>query len=56
MACFEATIHALWLRSFISGLGVVEAITRPLKIIVIILPQFSSPKMINTQEVPNIWS
>ncbi|XP_075107162.1 secreted RxLR effector protein 161-like [Nicotiana tabacum] len=32
VACFEATIHALWLRNFISGLGVVDTITRPLKI------------------------
>ena len=32
MACFEATIHALWLRNFISGLGVVDTITKPLKI------------------------
>ena len=31
MACFEATIHALWLQNFISGLGVVDTITRPLK-------------------------
>ncbi|XP_075102326.1 secreted RxLR effector protein 161-like [Nicotiana tabacum] len=31
-ACFEATIHALWLRNFISGLGVVDTITKPLKI------------------------
>ena len=32
MACFEATIHALWLRNFISGLGVIGTITKPLKI------------------------
>ncbi|XP_070057767.1 secreted RxLR effector protein 161-like [Nicotiana tabacum] len=32
MACFEATIHALWLRNFISRLGVVDTITKPLKI------------------------
>lgn len=32
VACFEATIHALWLRNFISGLGVVDTITKPLKI------------------------
>ncbi|XP_033512448.1 secreted RxLR effector protein 161-like [Nicotiana tabacum] len=32
VACFEATIHPLWLRNFISGLGVVDTITNPLKI------------------------
>ena len=32
VACFEATSHALWLRNFISGLGVVDSIARPLKI------------------------
>ncbi|XP_070020311.1 secreted RxLR effector protein 161-like [Nicotiana sylvestris] len=32
VACFEATIHALWLRNFISGLGVVDTITKLLKI------------------------
>ncbi|XP_070035119.1 secreted RxLR effector protein 161-like [Nicotiana tabacum] len=37
VACFEATIHALWLRNFISGLEVVDTITKPLKIYLIIL-------------------
>ncbi|XP_070049095.1 secreted RxLR effector protein 161-like [Nicotiana tomentosiformis] len=32
VVCFEATIHALWLRNFISGLGVVDTISKPLKI------------------------
>ena len=32
VACYEAMIHALWLRNFISGLGVVDTITKPLKI------------------------
>ena len=32
VACFEATIHALWMRNFISGLGVVDTMTKPLKI------------------------
>ncbi|CAM8929237.1 unnamed protein product [Rhodiola kirilowii] len=32
VACFEATIHALWLRNFISGLGIVDSIAKPLKI------------------------
>ena len=32
VACYKATIHALWLRNFISGLGVVDTITKPLKI------------------------
>jgi len=32
MACFEATVQANWLRNFISGLGVVDNISKPLKI------------------------
>ena len=30
-ACFEATIQANWLRNFISRLGIVDSIARPLK-------------------------
>ena len=26
VACFEATVHGLWLRNFISGLGIVNSI------------------------------
>ena len=32
VACFEATIHGLWLRNFISGLGIVDSIAKLLKI------------------------
>ena len=32
VACFEATIQANWLWTFISGLGVVDSISKPLKI------------------------
>ncbi|XP_062079855.1 receptor-like protein EIX2 [Humulus lupulus] len=32
MACYEATCQAIWLRNFISALGVVESISRPLKL------------------------
>ena len=32
MSCFEATTHGVWLKSFISGLRVVDSISRPLKI------------------------
>ena len=32
VACFEATVQANWLRNFISGLGVVDSIFKPLKI------------------------
>ena len=32
MACFEAIVQANWLRNFISGLGVVDSISKPLKI------------------------
>ncbi|XP_059627567.1 secreted RxLR effector protein 161-like [Cornus florida] len=32
VACYEATCHAIWLRNFITGLSVVDSITKPLKI------------------------
>ncbi|KAL6310878.1 hypothetical protein AAG906_018026 [Vitis piasezkii] len=32
VSCFEATSHGVWLKSFISGLRVVDSISRPLKI------------------------
>jgi hypothetical protein len=32
VACFEATVHELWLRNFISGLGIVDFVSNPLRI------------------------
>ncbi|KAL2346633.1 hypothetical protein Fmac_000633 [Flemingia macrophylla] len=32
VACFEATIHVLWLWNFISRLGIINSISKPLKI------------------------
>ena len=32
VACFEATVHGLWLRNFISGLGIVDSIAKPQRI------------------------
>ena len=32
MFCFEATLHGVWLKGFISGLRVVDSISRPLRI------------------------
>ena len=32
MACFEATVHGLWLWNFISRLGIVSSISKPLRI------------------------
>ncbi|KAK9046686.1 hypothetical protein V6N11_052567 [Hibiscus sabdariffa] len=32
VSCFEATSHGVWLKSFISGLRLVDSIARPLKI------------------------
>ena len=32
VACYEATCHAIWLRNFVSALGVVDSISRPLKL------------------------
>lgn len=32
IACYGATCQAMWLRNFISGLGILDSISRPLKI------------------------
>ena len=32
VSCFEASSHGVWLKSFISGLRVVDSISRPLKL------------------------
>ncbi|KAA0055982.1 Retrovirus-related Pol polyprotein from transposon TNT 1-94 [Cucumis melo var. makuwa] len=32
VACFEATVHGLWLWNFISGLRIVDSIAKPLRI------------------------
>ena len=32
VACFEATVHGLWLQNFIIGFGVVDSIAKPLRI------------------------
>ena len=32
MACYEACCHVMWMRNFISALGVVDSISRPLKL------------------------
>ena len=32
MACYEACCHAIWMHNFISTLGVVDSISRPLKL------------------------
>ena len=32
VSCFEATSHGVWLKSFISGLRVVDSISRPLRL------------------------
>ena len=32
LACFEVTVHGLWLRNFISELGIVDSVSKPLRI------------------------
>lgn len=32
VTCFEATVHGLWLRNFILGVGIVDNIAKPLRI------------------------
>ena len=31
VSCFEATSHGVWLKSFISGLRIVDSISKPLR-------------------------
>ena len=33
VSCFEATSHGVWLKSFISGLRIMDSISRPLRIL-----------------------
>ncbi|XP_070682535.1 secreted RxLR effector protein 161-like [Malus domestica] len=47
IACFEATNHGLWLQNFISRLGVIDSIAKPLRISVTMLLLYSSPRMTN---------
>ena len=32
VSCFEATLHGVWLKSFISGLRIVYSISKPLRL------------------------
>ena len=32
VSCFEASLHGVWLKSFIFGLRIVDSISRPLKL------------------------
>ena len=32
VSCFEATLHVVWLKSFISGLRIIDSISKPLRI------------------------
>ena len=32
VSCFEATLHGVWMKSFISGLRIMDSISRPLKV------------------------
>ena len=32
VSCFKASSHGVWLKSFISGLRIVDSVSRPLKL------------------------
>ena len=32
VSCFEATSHGVWMKNFISGLRIIDSISRPLKV------------------------
>ncbi|KAL1203510.1 Retrovirus-related Pol polyprotein from transposon TNT 1-94 [Cardamine amara subsp. amara] len=55
LACYEATIHALWLRNFISGLGIVDTIAKPLRIYCDNSTALFFQRMKNTRRVLNTW-
>ena len=55
VACYEACCHAIWMQNFISALGVVDSISRPLKIhFVIILQLLLSLRTLRVLLAPSI--
>ncbi|KAL0541214.1 hypothetical protein IC582_021255 [Cucumis melo] len=56
VACFEATVHGLWLRNFISGLGIVDSIAKLLRIYCDNSTAVSSKKTTSILKVLNIWN
>ena len=32
ISCFEATLHGVWLKSFMSGLNIIDSVSRPLRL------------------------
>ena len=56
VAWYEATIHELWLRNIILGLGVAGTITKPLKIYFDNTATYYSPLMRTSPKVLKIWN
>ena len=55
VACFEATIHALWLQNFVSRFSIVDRIARPLRIYCDNSATVFFSKNISTRKLQNIW-
>ena len=62
VACYEATCHAIWLWKFISALGVINSISRSLKlfcdnsIVIFVTPQNQGVSMITRQPAEYSWT
>ena len=54
--CFEAIIQGNWLWNFISGLGIVNTIARPLEIYCDNSATIFFAKTTSSQRVLNIWN
>jgi len=56
IACFETTIQANWLRNFISGLGIIDSIARPLKMYCDNSTTIFFLRTTNTLRVLSVWN
>ncbi|RVX19553.1 Retrovirus-related Pol polyprotein from transposon TNT 1-94 [Vitis vinifera] len=54
VACYEACCHAMWMRNFVSALGVVDSISRPLKLFCDNSAAVLSPRTLGVFLAPNI--
>ncbi len=56
VACSEAIVHGLWLQNFISGLGIVDSIFKPLRIYCDNFVAVFFSKMTSILRVQNTWN
>jgi len=56
VTCFEATVQANWLWNFISGVGIVDSISKPLRIYCDNFATIFFSKNDKYSNVLNIWN